>query len=156
MILVVRPVLRWWVRRLQRDGGDGVGLNSLAVLVAILFVCTIVTNLIGVFAVLGAFLLGAILSAERQWKEAVANRLRDLVTVFFVPIFFTYTGLRTNIGTLASAELWLFCGLVLVIAVVGKLGGCGLAAWAGGMAPREAACIGIMMNTRGLVELVVI
>jgi Kef-type K+ transport system membrane component KefB len=73
-----------------------------------------------------------------------------------VPIFFTYTGLRTNIGTLATPELWLLAGLVLAAAVAGKLGGCGLAAWLGGLSPREAACVGAMMNTRGLMELIVV
>jgi Kef-type K+ transport system membrane component KefB len=79
-----------------------------------------------------------------------------LVTAFFLPIFFTYTGLRTDVGTLDSWEMWLFCGLVLTAAVVGKFGGCGLAAWFGGFDSREAACIGSMMNCRALMELIVI
>jgi hypothetical protein len=100
--------------------------------------------------------MGAVLSGEHEFRDAVARRLRDLVTAFFLPIFFTYTGLRTNVGTLGSAELWLLCGGVLAAAVVGKFGGCGLAAWASGFRPREAACIGVLMNTRALMELIVI
>ncbi len=78
------------------------------------------------------------------------------MTVFFLPIFFTYTGLRTQMGSLATPELWLLCGLVLVAAVLGKFIGCGLAGWATGFSPRESGCLGVMMNTRGLMELVVI
>ncbi|HEY1859182.1 MAG TPA: cation:proton antiporter, partial [Gemmataceae bacterium] len=118
--------------------------------------CAIATNLIGIFAVFGAFLLGAVLSGEQEFRWAVARKVRDFVTAFFLPIFFAYTGLRTDIGSLASGHLWLLCGVVIVAAVVGKLGGCGLAAWLSRYSIREAACIGAMMNTRGLMTLIVI
>jgi Kef-type K+ transport system membrane component KefB len=78
------------------------------------------------------------------------------VTAFFLPIFFTYTGLRTDIGTLETPLLWGLCGLVSAAAVIGKFGGCGVAARLSGFPGREAACIGVMMNTRALMELVVI
>lgn len=156
MAFVARPLLRAWVRRALRRGGSEIGLNTLAILLAILFGCAIATNLIGIFALFGAFYLGAVLSDEPSFREAVGRRLHDLVTAFFVPIFFTYTGLRTNIGTLDSAALWLLAGLVLSAAVLGKLAGCGLAAWFGGLPAREAACVGALMNTRGLMELIVI
>jgi Kef-type K+ transport system membrane component KefB len=155
MIFLAKPLLRIWVRRALQHG-DGLGVNALAVLLAVLFVCAAVTNKIGIFAIFGAFVLGAVLSGEQEFRQAVARRLRDLVTAFFLPIFFTYTGLRTNVGTLASAELWLLCGLVLAAAVVGKFGGCGLAAWVSGFSFRESACIGAMMNTRALMGLIVI
>jgi Kef-type K+ transport system membrane component KefB len=156
MVFVARPLLRFWVRRALRRGGGEIGLNALAILLAVLFACAIATNLIGIFAIFGAFYLGAVLSDEPSFREAVVRRLHDLVTAFFVPIFFTYTGLRTNIGTLDSGALWLLAGLVLAAAVVGKLAGCGLAAWLGGLPAREAACVGALMNTRGLMELIVI
>jgi Kef-type K+ transport system membrane component KefB len=76
--------------------------------------------------------------------------------VFFLPIFFTYTGLRTNVGSLATPLLWGFCLLVLAVAVVGKLAGCGLAARLTGFTRREALSIGAMMNARGLMELIAI
>jgi Kef-type K+ transport system membrane component KefB len=112
--------------------------------------------LIGIFAIFGAFLLGAVLSGEQEFREAVTRRLRDFVTVFFLPIFFTYTGLRTDIGTIGSVELWCVAGVVLLLSIIGKFGGCGLAARATGFNWRESACIGAMMNTRGLMELIVI
>jgi Kef-type K+ transport system membrane component KefB len=156
MVFVARPLLRYWARLALRRGDGEIGLNSLAILLAAMFACALATNLIGIFAIFGAFFLGAVLSSEHEFRQAIARRLRDLVTAFFLPIFFTYTGLRTDIGTLDSWEMWLFCGLVLAAAILGKFGGCGLAAWLGGFSGREAACIGCMMNCRALMELIVI
>lgn len=151
-----RPLLARWVRRSLERGGGELGLNALAILLALVFSCALVTNRIGIFAIFGAFILGAVLSGEHAFREAVGRRLREFVTVFFLPIFFTYTGLRTNVGSLNSWQMWLLCGGVAAAAIAGKLGGCGLAAWLSGFSPREAACIGAMMNTRALMALIVI
>lgn len=156
MVLLARPLLTRWVRLVMRRGDGEISVNSLAVLLAVLFTCSIATNLIGIFAIFGAFLLGAVLSGEAAFREAVNRRLRDFVTAFFLPIFFAYTGLRTNVGELGTWQLWGLCGLVSAAAVVGKFGGCGLAAWLSGFSPRESACIGALMNTRALMALIVI
>ncbi|MBI5758625.1 MAG: cation:proton antiporter [Planctomycetales bacterium] len=157
MVFVVKPLLVRWVRRALKHGNGELGLNSLAILLAAIFGCAIVANLIGIFAIFGAFLLGAVLSSEPEFREAVSRRLRDLVTAFFLPIFFTYTGLQTDIGSLGGRPMmWLLCGLVLAAASVGKFAGCGLAAWSSGFRGREATVIGCMMNTRGLMELIVV
>jgi Kef-type K+ transport system membrane component KefB len=156
MAFVARPVLRVWVRHALRRGDGAISVNSLAVLVAVLFGCALATNRIGIFAVFGAFFLGATLSGEEDFRDAVNRRVRDLVTAFFLPIFFTCTGLRTDVGSLGSWELWLLAGLVSVTAVLGKFGGCTLAALLGRYSLRESACIGALMNTRGLMALVVI
>ena len=157
MAFVGRPLLRRWVRYALRRGEAEFSVNALTVALVLLLVCAIVTNVIGIFAVFGAFILGAVLSSEQEFRQAVSRRLRDFVTAFFLPIFFAYTGLRTNVGSLGTSwELWSFCLLVLVAAVVGKFGGCGAAARLSGFSTREATCIGILMNTRGLMELIVI
>jgi Kef-type K+ transport system membrane component KefB len=156
MVFVARPVLRRWVRHAVRGGEGEIGLNHLAILLAIIFACAIATSLIGIFAIFGAFLLGACLSDRHAFRQAVTGRMRDLLSAFFLPIFFTYTGLRTDVGTLESWQLWVLCGLVAAAAIVGKFGGCGLAAWLSGFSGREAACIGSMMNCRALMELIVI
>lgn len=156
MIFVAKPALGWWVRRSLQAGGGVLSLNAMAILFVVLFLCAIATNLIGIFAIFGAFILGASLSSEQEFREAVARQLRNFVTAFFLPIFFTYTGLRTDIGTLHSGTMWLFAGLVSAAAIAGKFGGCTLAARAGGMSMRESACVGVMMNTRALMELIVI
>jgi Kef-type K+ transport system membrane component KefB len=155
MIFLARPLLRRWVRFALRKHDGDIGVSALAVLLAMLLGCAIVTNLIGIFAVFGAFLLGAVLSAEHDFRAAVARKLQDVVTAFFLPLFFAYTGLRTDVGVLGDWRLWLLCALVSVLAIVGKFGGCGLAAWLTGHTRREAACVGAMMNTRGLMALVV-
>lgn len=156
MVFLARPLLCRWARYVMHASKGELSLNALSVLLFLLFGCAIVTNLIGIFAVFGAFLLGAVLSGESEFRAAVNRRLRDFVVAFFLPIFFAYTGLRTNVGSLESLELWLLCGLVSAVSIAGKFGGCTLAAWLGGCSFREAACIGAMMNTRGLMELVVI
>jgi Kef-type K+ transport system membrane component KefB len=100
--------------------------------------------------------LGAALSDEHEFREKVSAKLRDFVSGFLLPIFFTSTGLRTNVGTLGSAAMGLWAVAIFAAAVVGKFGGCGVAAWLGGLPRREAACVGAMMSTRGLMALVAI
>jgi Kef-type K+ transport system membrane component KefB len=156
LLLLARPALKAWARRAVRPDDGELSVNALVVLLAVMFLCAIITNWIGIFAVFGAFILGAILSGNADFHVAVNRRLRDFVTAFFLPIFFSYTGLRTDIGSLQSWDAWLLCGLVTATAFLGKFGGCGLAAWAGRYSLREAGCIGALMNTRGLMALIVI
>ncbi len=156
MMLVVRPVAVRWIGTALKRGRGELSLNALAGLLIGIFVCAMVTNVIGIFSIFGAFLLGAILYDQTEFVAAVRGRLSDFVTVFFLPIFFTYTGLRTDIGSMTGWELWMLCGLVLAAAVTGKLGGCTLAARWNGFSWGEAGMIGVMMNTRALMELIVI
>ena len=155
MLVVVRPLL---LPRLERAvGADGrLPLGMLSFVLAVLLASAWVTSQIGIFAIFGGFLLGAALSGSPRVREAFASQFNDFTTVFFLPIFFTYTGLRTNIGSLGSPEAWGWCAAVLAVAVAGKWGGCGLAARLGGMPAGEAACVGVLMNTRALMELIVI
>lgn len=154
MIWGVRPLLiRYFTWSYQSNDGM-LTLNALAVLLVVLILCAIATNLIGIFAIFGAFILGAVLSDQHDFREAVKARMRDMITSFFLPIFFTYTGLRTDMGTLGG--LWWVAGFVLLAAVVGKFGGCTIAARLSGFGWKEAGIIGVMMNTRALMELIVI
>ncbi|MBS1859157.1 MAG: cation:proton antiporter [Acidobacteria bacterium] len=156
MILVVRPLLcRWTARMLLANHGD-LTLNVQATLLILMFLSAAVTNLIGIFSIFGGFMFGAILYDQHELREALRQRIQDFVTVFFLPIFFTYTGLRTDIGSMQSASLWVWCILVMLAAVAGKFGGCTLAGYYSGLPLREAALIGVMMNTRALMELIVI
>ncbi|MCZ2341105.1 MAG: cation:proton antiporter [Bacteroidales bacterium] len=156
MVLVVRPLLARYFRWVIRENGGELGLNGLSVLMVAMLLASLATNLIGIFAVFGAFALGAVLSDQTAFRDAAVGRIRDFVTAFFLPIFFTYTGLRTEIGSLDSAMLWLICGVVVFLAVAGKIVGCGLAAWLTGFSARESTIVGVMMNTRGLMELIII
>jgi Kef-type K+ transport system membrane component KefB len=156
MVWIVRPLLKKWTAlHLQKHAGK-LSLGGLAMLLILMLLAAAATNLIGIFSIFGAFFLGAILYDRHEFRLAVQERLRDFVTVFFLPIFFTYTGLRTDIGTMTARDLWLMCGLVLLTAFVGKFGGCSLAARLNGLPWREASIIGVMMNTRALMELIVI
>lgn len=156
MLYVVRPLLKRYLRRATSNAGGQVTVTAMAVVLIVLFLSSIATSLIGVFAIFGAFVCGTILSDEDSIRDAFALQFRGFTTVFFLPIFFTYTGLRTDIGTLHTSEQWFWFVLVLLAAIVGKWAGCGLAARMSGFSNREASCIGIMMNTRGLMELIVI
>ena len=155
MLLIVRPLL---LPRLERSvNAEGrLPLGILSIVLALLFGAAFITSAIGIFAIFGGFLLGAALSGSPRVREAFAAQFNDFTTVFFLPIFFTFTGLRTNLGSLDGLEAWGWCAAVLVVAVAGKWGGCGLVARLGGMPAGEAACVGVLMNTRALMELIVI
>jgi Kef-type K+ transport system membrane component KefB len=156
MCFVVRPlVVRWSAWTLKNNAGE-LSLNGLAVLLIMILLSAAITNVIGIFALFGGFTMGAIFYDQRELRDAIHRRLNDFVTTFFLPIFFTYTGLRTDVGSMTGGRLWLFCGLVLLAATIGKYGGCTLAARWNGVPPREASIIGVMMNARGLTELIVI
>jgi Kef-type K+ transport system membrane component KefB len=156
MAWFVRRLLKKWASQQMQKHQGRLTLSALAIVLVMMFAAAAVTNVIGIFSIFGAFLFGAILYDQHEFGAAVQERLRDFVTVFFLPIFFTYTGLRTDIGTMKGGVLWLMCGLVLLVAFVGKFGGCWLAARLNGLPWREASIIGIMMNTRALMELIVI
>jgi Kef-type K+ transport system membrane component KefB len=156
IVLVVRPLLIRWSRGvLRRHGGDW-PLSALTVVLVVVLLSAAATNVLGIFSIFGAFLTGAILYDQRELREALLLRLRDFVTVFFLPIFFTYTGLRTDIGSMQGVTAWGLCLLILAAAIGGKLLGCALAGRLSGLPEREAWAAGILMNTRGLMELIVI
>ncbi len=153
---VVRPLLvRYFAHSLHANRGE-FSATALAVLLVSILLAAVATNLIGIFAVFGAFALGAALSDQPDVHRAASAKLRDLVTSFFVPVFFTYTGLRTDITAITGGTLWVLCGVLVVAAAAGKLIGCGLAARVCGFTWKESGIIGTMMNARGLMALVAI
>jgi len=154
MVFVVRRLLRGFVG-LYLDRGrithDHMGLILLLVLGS-----AWVTEELGIHALFGAFLVGAIMPKDADFVHTLTERIEGLVVVLLLPLFFAFTGLRTSIGLLANADMWMYCGLLIAVAVVGKLGGSMLAAGLTGMTWREAGAVGILMNTRGLIQLVVL
>jgi Kef-type K+ transport system membrane component KefB len=113
------------------------------------------TDLIGLHAVFGAFVMGTAMPRGAVSRDLV-GRIQPLTVALLLPLFFTYSGLNTKIGLLNSGFLWLMCGAVLVAAVLGKGVACWLAARATGISNREALGIGTLMNARGLMELIII
>ena len=156
MFLVVGPLLaRYFTKALGANQGE-LSATSFAVLLVALLLSALATNLIGIFAVFGAFALGAALSNQEELRRAVSAKLHDIVTGFFVPVFFTYTGLRTDITGIHSPAMWLVLAGVIAAAVTGKLVGCGLAARLSGFSWKESGIVGAMMNSRGLMALIAI
>jgi Kef-type K+ transport system membrane component KefB len=154
---LVGPWLRRvWARSQQRQPSGAMSPSYLTLLLLVLFGCCLISNRLGVFAIFGAFLLGVSLHQELSLVKAWRERFSDFVIVALVPIFFTNTGLNTEIGSLQTPLAWVGCGVVLLAAVVGKLGGCFLGARLTGQSNREAACVAALMNTRALMALVAI
>jgi Kef-type K+ transport system membrane component KefB len=161
---VVRPLMKRIIRASQttpapageKSGRGKLSHNLLGILLAGIFISAMTTYQIGIFAIFGGFMMGVILHDEHELIEAWKERIGHFVMVFFLPIFFTYTGLRTNVGGLDSLEAWGWCGLLVLLATLGKFGGSYIAARWAGMSHVEGKVIGVMMNTRALMELIVI
>jgi Kef-type K+ transport system membrane component KefB len=154
MFLVVRPLAAWVCRRLEHPGPLPAAAVP-ALFVAVLL-SALATEAIGVHAVFGAFLLGVVIPHESRLAREVTRRLKDVVTVLLLPAFFALTGMKTEVGLLAGWENWLFCGAIVLVATVGKFGGTVAAARLTGHGWREAAALGAMLNTRGLMGLIVL
>lgn len=155
MVTVVRPML---ARLVAAHGSQGsLGRGVLALLFIGVLLSALATDRIGIHAIFGAFLFGAIMPHSSETVAELLGKLEDFTVLLLLPLFFALTGLRTEIGLIGrDAELWAICLLVIVVAVVGKVGGSALAGWLTGLPRREALALGVLMNTRGLVELVVL
>jgi len=119
-------------------------------------ISAIITELIGIHFIFGAFLLGAVMPKNAGLVKELAEKTEDFVLIFLLPIFFAYSGLKTEIGLLNRPELWLLCGAVLAVAIIGKYVGTYVAARVSGVNNRDASALGWLMNTRGLTELIVL
>lgn len=153
--LLVRPALHRAVKHsvvTEHRFSD----NLLGLIIATIFLSAMATYQVGIFAIFGGFMMGVLLHDQHEVVKAWRKKVGEFVTVFFLPIFFTYTGLRTNVGALDSWELWGWCGLLILLATISKLGGAYLAARWSGLTHSESKVIGIMINTRGLMELIII
>lgn len=153
MIVALRPFLKKVVPAIERRVSTE---TILAITLLLVFASACTTELLGIHALFGAFLAGAILPREGKLTEILSTQTRALTTVIFLPLFFAVTGLRTNIGLLRDRSLWICCALVLLVAIVGKVGGAMFSAVSVGFSWREATAIGLLMNTRGLMEMVVL
>ncbi len=132
------------------------GEQSLALVLISVLLSAVATEFIGIHAIFGAFLIGAIIPHDSRISAYAFDRLSDLVRVLLLPAFFAFTGLRTEIGLLQSPADWAMCALIIAVATAGKWGGTAIAARAFGLPWRDAGALGILMNTRGLVELIVL
>lgn len=152
---VVRKILLVIVRRFDR-GEKALPQDLMGILLITVFSSAMLTSQLGIFAIFGGFMMGVLLHDQLDLVEQWRAKVADLVTVLFLPIFFTFTGLRTNVGGLATGELWAWCGALIGLAVLGKFGGCYLASRLAGLSKAESRNVAIMMNTRALMELIVV
>ena len=153
MFLAVRPVV---VRFLLRSGDGPPSQPVVASALVGLLLAALATERIGIHALFGAFLFGAVIPHDSNLARALSGRLQDLVTILLLPAFFAFTGMRTQIGLVSGRSEWMMIGLIILVATAGKFGGTLAAARLTGMGWRHAASLGILMNTRGLMELIVL
>ncbi len=154
MLLVVRPLLaRLGARVTTREN---LTQNVVAFTFVLLLLSALTSEVIGIHALFGAFLFGAIMPRQGDYAHALAERLEDFVVVALLPLFFAYSGLRTQLGLLATGSDWLLCLALIAVACLGKFGGSFGVARLTGMRLRDATALGVLMNTRGLMELIVL
>ena len=152
MLLAIGPALR---RGLAAAAArEEPGKTAVALVLVFLLAAALATELIGIHALFGAFLAGVVMPRSPRFRAYFAVRLEEFSSVFLLPLFFAFTGLRTRIGLLGDARAWLFCGLVVLVATAGKLGGSMVAARLTGTAWGDAFALGALMNSRGLMELI--
>lgn len=151
MLLLVQPVLN----RLL-DGDSEGSRSALAAILIALLLSAWVAELIGIHAIFGAFLMGVVIPSRSAIARALVTKLEDVTMILFLPPFFAFSGMRTQIGLLDSPAQWLTCAAIIAVATVGKFGGTLAAGRLTGLSWRSASQLGILMNTRGLMELVVL
>lgn len=154
MGLVVRPALQRLERVYEKRGN--LTQDLIAMILLVVLASGLITETLGVHALFGAFLAGVVMPRHTELSRELLQKFEALIVVLLLPIYFALTGLRSSIFLISGAQMWLYCAVIIVLAVAGKLGGSMLSARLNGMSWRESAAVGILMNTRGLVELVIL
>jgi Kef-type K+ transport system membrane component KefB len=154
MVFGVRRFLPWFERSFRKRGR--LSDNVVAVVVVLVLASALATEWLGIHLLFGAFLMGAIMPKTPQFTRYLLHKFESVTVVLLLPLFFAYTGLRTRIGMSGGHGVWFYSALVIVVAIAGKLCGSMLAARLAGTAWRDAAALGVLMNTRGLMELVIL
>jgi len=154
MGLIVRPALRRLEMVYEKLGN--LTQDLIAIILLVVLASGWITETLGVHALFGAFLAGVVMPRHSELSRELSQKFEALIVVLLLPIYFALTGLRSSIFLITGAKMWLYCAVIIVLAVVGKLGGSMFSARLNGMTWRESAAVGILMNTRGLVELVIL
>ncbi len=154
VFVVARPVARWVLERFDRD--EPSPTSVLSVVLTALLASAAATEFIGVHAVFGAFLFGAVVPGHLQLASDLRHRLESVVFALFLPVFFATIGMRIDLLAMSSLSSWLVLAVIVLAACAGKLGGTLAAARLMGLGWRESTELGVLMNTRGLVELIVL
>ena len=154
MLLVLRPFLN----RLGTiySNRESMSRGIIALVFLILLSSAWASEVIGIHALFGAFLAGVVMPPNLNFRKILVDKLEDVALVLLLPLFFVFTGLRTQIGLLNDSSLWMTCAIVILVAIVGKFIGSALAARYVGQSWKDSLSIGALMNTRGLMELIVL
>lgn len=154
MFKLVRPFMK---RMAENFSSKKIMSKSLLIIYfLILFLSAYATEIIGIHALFGAFIAGVVMPTTMNFRENLTKKIEEIAVVIFLPLFFVYTGLRTEIGLLNDIHLWMVCLAIIALAVIGKFVGSALAARFVGINWKDSTVIGVLMNTRGLMELVVL
>jgi Kef-type K+ transport system membrane component KefB len=153
MMFGLRPLGEWLARR---HNETGLSYELMGVMLAVVLISSAATEAIGVHPLFGAFIAGLCFPRIERWQTMMRTRLDMLVNVLLLPLFFAITGMRTRLDLLNGPRIWAWAGVVFLAAVIGKMGGAVLAARKTGQSWRNAWALGALLNTRGLVELIVL
>jgi len=153
MIFLVRPQLG---RAIKEPDSQLHRRRLIPVILAFVFVCALITETIGIHALFGAFVAGVVMPPSTEFRIFLKDKLEAFGSYALLPLFFAFAGLRTQIGLLTEWQDWVMCAVIILVAIAGKLGGSMLMGRWTGMSWSDAFSIGVLMNTRGLVELVVL
>jgi Kef-type K+ transport system membrane component KefB len=154
-MVAVKPAMAWVARRADA-AGDGSSEAWVAVTLAGVLASGLATDVIGIHAIFGAFVFGLTVPKEGGFAARVTARVEDLVSELLLPLYFASSGLKTDVATIRGGEAWAMLALVIATACAGKIVGTFGVAMACGMRAKEALVLGVVMNTKGLVELIVL
>lgn len=152
MLFVVQPLFK-------RIGNiyftaENISRTVIAVVMLHLFFSAFVAEMLGIHTLFGAFIAGIVIPSNQKFKRILTDKIEDISITLLLPLFFAFTGLRTEIGLLNSGSLWMVCGFVILFAIMGKLGGVSIASRILGFSWKDSVTMGVLMNTRGLMELI--
>jgi len=153
MYFLVRPAIGRW---LAASRESSISTSQVAIVMVALLLSALATEWIGIHALFGAFFLGAMIPHDSPLAEQLGKHIENIVVVLFLPAFFAFTGMRTQIGLVSGWQDWLLCAVIILVATVGKFGGTLVAARIAGQSWRDSSALGVLMNTRGLMELIVL
>jgi len=157
-VILMLKVIQPFLKRLGDiySHQDTLSKPVVAIFFVILLLSSFLTEIIGIHALFGAFMAGVIMPQNLHFRNIFIEKIEDVSLVLLLPLFFVFTGLRTQIGLLDELHLWVMCGIIIIVAVVGKFAGSAIAAKFVGQTWKDSLMIGALMNTRGLMELVVL
>jgi len=157
-ILLMFFVARRLLTRLAIADNDEKNIkpSSLAIIFVVMLLSAYCSEIIGIHALFGAFLVGVIMPEKWNFRKLIIDKIEDVALVLLLPLFFVFTGLRTEIGLINDASLWTVCIIITLVAIAGKFGGSAIAARIKGESWQDSLSIGALMNTRGLMELVIL